>query len=170
MEKIFGAEGEIKDIDSFLDLINKFSKKYNIKIQSFDAKVIFGKNHILSAVNHAKRAISENTNTTKTLEMETLLYASGERQLKLAIPKMGVKKGKSSIAFVFFTKENVRLKEEKINEFTDLLSVKRNDKVLEGDVNTLKLFGIKDNEITTVTKEKYGNLILEKIAMVDIIK
>jgi len=170
MIKIIGAVGEIKNIETFLKNINNFSKKHNVLIQTFDANVIFGKNHILSAVAHAQRAIDRKTNTTNSLEMEILLYSSGERQLKLAIPKMGVKKGKTKIAVVFLEEKKVNLSNQEINEFLNLVSLNRNDKVLEGDKNTLRLFGIDDNEIETVTKEKYGNLILEKVAMVDILK
>ena len=170
MIKIIGAVGEIKNIETFLKNINNFSKEHNVLIQTFDANVIFGKNHILSAVAHAQRAIDRKTNTTNSLEMEILLYSSGERQLKLAIPKMGVKKGKTKIAVVFLEEKKVNLSNQEINEFLNLVSLNRNDKVLEGDKNTLRLFGIDDNEIETVTKEKYGNLILEKVAMVDILK
>jgi ABC-type sugar transport system substrate-binding protein len=37
-------------------------------------------------------------------------------------------------------------------------------KVLEGNQNKLKKFGITENELKTVTKSKYGDLILEKVA------
>jgi tRNA threonylcarbamoyladenosine modification (KEOPS) complex Cgi121 subunit len=168
--KIIGAVGEIKNIDIFLKIVSDFSKENEILIQSFDANVIFGKDHLISSLNHAKRAIERKTNTTNSLEMEILLYSSGERQLKLAIPKMGVKSGKTAIAFLFLNQEEKKITDEKIDEFLKILSLKRDDKVLEGDVNTLKSFGINENEIETVTKEKYGNIILEKIALVDLIK
>jgi hypothetical protein len=42
----------------------------------FDANVIFGEKHLISAVEHAVRAIDRKTNTTNSLEMEILLYAS----------------------------------------------------------------------------------------------
>jgi tRNA threonylcarbamoyladenosine modification (KEOPS) complex Cgi121 subunit len=100
--------------------------------------------------------------------MEILLYSSGERQLKLAIPKMGVKKGKTNIAFVFLNDDKIF--DDIIKEFLKKLSLVRKDIVLEGNENTLKLFGIDKKEIETVSKEKYGNLILEKVALVDLIK
>jgi KEOPS complex subunit Cgi121 len=170
MIKIIGAVGEIKNIDSFLKIISNFSKENNVLIQAFDANVIFGKNHILSAVEHAKRAIDRKTNTTNSIEMEILLYSSGERQLKLAIPKMGVKQGKSNIAFVFLSDIKGEISTKKIDEFLKIQDLKRDDKVLEGDENTLRLFGINENELHTVSKEKYGNIILERVALVDIIK
>ena len=99
--------------------------------------------------------------------MEILLYASGERQLKLAIPKIGIKKDHADIAFIFIGN---KISDKLIGELLQELSLKRDDKVLEGNINTLKKFGLKEREIKTVSKDKYESLILEKIALVDIIK
>ncbi len=167
MIEIVGAKGNIQDIDNFLKEIESFAKDHNIVIQVFDADMIFGKNHLISSVNHAVRSIDRKTNTTNSLEMEILLYSSGERQLKLAIPKMGVKDGETRAAFVFV---GDKVPKQLIDDFLSLFSLSQDDKVLEGDENTLKKFGLKEDEIKTVTKDKYGDLILEKVAMVDIIK
>jgi len=167
MIKIFGAKGNIQNIDGFLEKVVSFAKGKDIIIQAFNADLIYGKNHLISAVKHAKRAFENKTNTTNSLEMEILLYSSGERQLKLAIPKMGVKKGKGNIAFVFVNKES---SEREANELLKKLNLERDDKVLEGDINTLKKFGINKEEISTVSEDKFGELVLEKVAMVDILK
>ena len=167
MIKIIGTKGNIKDVDIFLKQIQNFAKKISVVVQVFDADVIYGKNHLVSAVQHAVRAFDRKTNTTNSLDKEILLYASGERQLKLAIPKTGVKKGKADIAFIFIGEKIV---DKLINELLQKLLLKRDDKILEGDINTLKKFGLTESEIKTVSKDKYGDLILEKIALVDIIK
>ena len=167
MIEIIGAEGKISNIEVFLKKTQEFSKKNNIKIQSFDAELIYGKDHLTSSYNHAKRAFENKTNTSPDIEMELLLYSSGERQLKKAIPKMGIKKEKTKIIFIFIDN---KIDKKVIKDFLKILNLNRNDKVIEGNINTLKKFGIKDNEIKTVNKEKYGDLILEKVAMVDIIK
>ena len=93
MLKIIGAKGDIQDVDNFLKKVESFAQNHNIIIQAINADLIYGKNHLISAVEHAVRAMDRKTNTTNSLEMEILLYASGERQLKIAIPKMGVKIG-----------------------------------------------------------------------------
>lgn len=170
MIKIIGAKGKIKDVDDFLEKINIFAKKNNLIIQVFDADLVFGKNHLFSAVEHAVRAISRKTNTTNSLEKEILLYASGERQLKIAIPKIGVKKGNSKIAIVLLKNKKKMISNQIIDNLLKLFDLTKDDKVLEGDENTLKRFGIKEKELKTVNKAKYNDLILEKIAMVDIIK
>jgi len=168
MIKIFGSKGKISNVDIFLKKISDFSKENNIKIQSFNADLIFGKNHLLSSVKHAKRAFEYNTNTCNSLEMEILLYASGKRQLKHAIPKMGVKEGNSEVVFVMLY--DSKKVEDLIEKLLESTKFERDDKVIEGDINTLKKLGFKNSEIKTVSKDKYGDLVLEKVAMVDIIK
>jgi tRNA threonylcarbamoyladenosine modification (KEOPS) complex Cgi121 subunit len=167
MYKIIGAKGNISNIDEFLKKIKSLCKNYNIVIQVFNSNLIFGIKHIKSAYKHAKRAFEQKTNTTNSLVMEILLYASGERQLKLAIPKIGIKKDQKDFAFILI---GVKISERLIDELLQELSLKRDDKVLEGDINTLKKFGLKDSEIKTVSINKYTDLILEKVALVDIIK
>ena len=169
MIKIIGAKGDIQDIDILLEKVGNFAQNNNVIIQLFDADMIYGKNHLISAFEHAKRAMDRKTNTTNSLEMETLLYASGERQLKLAIPKMGIKNGKTNIAFVLIN-QKAKIPDNLADEMLKFLNLKQDDEVLEGDEITLKKFGITENEIKTVKKAKYGHIILEKVAMVDIIK
>jgi len=57
-----------------------------------------------------------------------------------------------------------------VGEILEALNLIRDDKVLEGDIDTLRKFGITQQELMTVPKNKHGNLILEKVAMVDVIK
>ena len=170
MIKIIGAKGNINDIDVFLKKLEDFAAENNLTLQAFNADLIFGKDHIISAVEHAKRSIERKTNTTNSLEKEILLYASGNRQLKLAIPKMGVKKGSGNIAIVLINNEEIDISNQITNDLLTVLKLNSDEKVLDGNKKTLIKFGIKENEIETVTKENYGFIILEKVAMVDILK
>lgn len=173
MIQVVGARGTIRDVTNFLARVREFSQHFHCVIQVFDATVIYGAEHLDSAVTHALRAMKRKTNTTNSLEMEILLYASGERQLKLAIPKMGVKQGKGTIVVVFFheiEKNSGGVSDRAIDDMLHSLSFVRDDSVVMGNEDTLRNFGITDEEFKTVTKAKYGHLILEKIALVDIIK
>ena len=173
MIKIIGAMGNIQDIDIFLKQVISFAQKHQVIIQVFDANMIFGKAHLISSVKHAIRAMERKTNTTNSLDKEILLYASGERQIKLSIPKMGIKKGNGNIAFVFVNdvkSGDSELSDHLVDEVLESFSLVRDDSILEGDIDTLRAFGINENEIKTVTKAKYGHLILEKVAVVDMIK
>ena len=176
MLRIYGAQGTIKDIDMLLQKLLDFSKKHSVSVQVLNADLVYGTPHLISAAEHAIRSMKEQSNTTNSLAMELLLYASGERQIKLAIDKMGVKPGKGKFAFVFID-DTADILEAKgllsdcvIDDLLMTLNVKCDDKVLEGNMKTLKSFGISDEELQTITKAKYGHLILEKVAMVDVIK
>ena len=169
MIKIIGAKCKINNVDKILNIVKKFSMEHDLIIQIFNADLIYGKDHIISAINHAKRAFELKTNTTNSLEMEILLYASGERQLKLAIPKMGIKKGDSRIVLVLINDKS-GITDDIIQNLISITGLIRDESVIPGDENTLKNFGINENEIKTIMKSKYGDLILEKVAMVDIIK
>jgi KEOPS complex subunit Cgi121 len=172
MIEIIGSKGNIQDIDLFFKQLLNLSKKYEIIIQAIDADIVYGKNHLISASKHAIRAFNQSRNSTNSFEMEILLYASGERQIKRAIQKVGIKKGKVNIALVFVDKVqgNGKISDNAIAEILKILKLIRDDKVLEGDVNTLRRFGIAQKELITIPESKHGDLILEKVAMVDVIK
>ena len=174
MTRIIGAKGNVYDIDYFLKKILALSEEFKITIQAVDAELIYGKNHLISASKHAQRAFEQRKNSTNSLAMEILLYASGERQIQKALQKIGVKKGNIPIAFIFMNRFGYEAKGEISDEIIEKIlatfDLKRDDKVLEGDINTLKKFGITKTELNALPESKYGDIILEKVAMVDVIK
>jgi KEOPS complex subunit Cgi121 len=170
---ILGAQGTITNIEKLLQQIQDYAQKQNLIIQIFNADMIYGKQHLIIATEHATRAFKQKTNTTNSLEMEILLYAAGQRQLKHAIPKMGITKGTTNVAILITNKKETRtstIDKTIQNQLLKTLNLKRNDTVLQGSEETLRNYGITTTEQQTVPPEKYGDLILEKIAMVDIIK
>lgn len=167
--KIIGAKGNINHVNNLIDEIRNFSKRNECIVQILNADLVFGKNHLISAVNHASRAFNTNTNSTNSLEMEILLYASCERQIKIAIQRIGITKGKSNIAFVIIN-DTKEMQSTTLDSFLKKMRLTRDDKVLDGNRNTLVNFGLTEKEISTVSKKNYEDLILEKVAKVDIIK
>jgi KEOPS complex subunit Cgi121 len=174
MITVFGAQGTITDIDLFLSKLQTFSQNECLVIQAFDAQVVYGADHLITATKHAQRAFYQKTNATNSLLLEILLYAAGERQIHKAIKKIGVKQGKQHIAFVLID-DRKRNSDKKtydlvISKLLRVFHLTRDDNVLDGDRDTLKRFGVTDKEIRTVPESKYCDLILEKVAMVDVIK
>jgi len=166
MITIIGATGKIQDVNSFMINLHKVSQHHKISIQVFNASYIFGKDHLLSAYEHARRSFKQGTNATNTLAMEILLYAAGERQIQKALRKLGLQKGLDDIVLLFIG----AITQKNIENSLLQLGLKRNDKVLEGNLNTLKNWGFSQQELATVSKENRNLLILEKVALVDIIK
>ena len=177
MLTVFGAKGLVDDVDDFLRKISDFSTKHRVVIQVFNADLVYGRDHVLSAVEHALRAFREGSNSMRSLGMEILLYAAGERQIGEALSKMGVKAGDDSRC-VFVVVSSVHdfeetkgfFSEDDVEVLTGFLGFKRDDSVFDGDEDTLRMFGLSDGEIRTVEKDKYEDLILEKVAMVDVVK
>ena len=174
MITILGTHGTIKNIDLFVQQLLAFSKEENLVVQAFDARVIYNKDHLISAATHAKRAFQQGTNATNSLALEILLYAAGERQIQKAIKKIGVKKGKQQIVFILTDSLNQKRKRNLdrgvVQRLLKTFHLTIEEMALKGDRNTLKRFGIPDQELSTIPEEKYGEIILEKVALVDVIK
>ena len=170
--KIIGGKSSIIDINEFIIKIHDFTEKYDLIIQVFNADMIYGKIHLLSSVEHAIRAMKNNTMTTNSIDKEIILYAAGERQLKIAIPKMGVKKGNCKIVFIFLKIDSNDSKDlnELVKQFINEFKIKQDDSLINGSKKVLSNHGITEIEIETIPDENYCDLILEKIALVDIIK
>ncbi|MCX6662229.1 MAG: KEOPS complex subunit Cgi121 [Euryarchaeota archaeon] len=174
MITILGAQGTIKNVDSFIQQLLQFSNEEHLVIQAFDATVIYSKDHLISAATHAKRAFLQGTNATNSLALEILLYAAGERQIQKAIKKVGVKKGEQQIVFLITDSADQKGKKSidkaVIRRILKTFQLTTDEQELKADRETLKRFGITEIELSTIPEEKYGDLILEKIALVDVIK
>lgn len=171
--QVLSAAGRvtIDELDCFIKDVKEFSEKHGVIIQLFNADMIFGKKHLLSAVVHAIRSKEEGRMATNSLEMELFLYTSGERQLKIAIPKIGVKKGVNNIACVVIPQSYYSsLSDDLLDDLFSELHIKRGDELLQATDTTLERFGFSKAELLTVPKDNYQKLILERIALIDIIK
>lgn len=172
---IVGAKGEIKDTERLLKRIDSIATKKGVEIVVIDADYVCGEDHIISSYQHALRAFQEKRNSMRKFSMELLLYISGERQIKNALNKIGIKETTRNFAFIFMDASDYEelkgkiSKDEALEVITDM-GFKIDQKVIEPSREKLKLIGYSEEEIDTVGKDKYGDLILERVAMVDVIK
>lgn len=166
---LFGAYGTISDASKIFKEIDNLSKNNNALIQMVNADVIFGKDHIISAMFHTQRCFANKTNSLDDASLELLLYLSGERQISKAISKIGITNQTTKFAIIV-SSEKQNNDEIIVHTLLSQFNLCRDDTVLEGDSTTLKQFGLSKQEISTVSKQLYGDLILEKVALVDIIK
>lgn len=145
-------------------------------IQFFDPSIIATWQHLFFAIINAKLSFENDRNISKSIEMETLLYASTQHQINKAINKIGIKADSSDIAIVL-----VANKEKQIDE--SLLMVSRylerepDDSILEFSNKKLqkisKVFHISKDEIKAIIKEDNiqdatRDIILEKMALLSI--
>ncbi|MCK4455127.1 MAG: hypothetical protein KAU99_02130 [Thermoplasmata archaeon] len=132
-------------------------------VQLMRASMVFGRIHLESAIDHAIRAFEQGRNASNSLATETLLYASGTRQIGKAIEKMGIREGDSEVALVAFG-------EFSLAQFLEKANFKQDDSVLDGDASMLIEYGISKKEIASVPESKVLDLVLERVAMVDLLK
>ena len=170
--EIIGAEGRFENVERVVLQLKELGAGYGASIQLMDAKMVYGKRHLESSVLHAERAFRTDTNLSGDMAIEVLLYSSGERQIKQAISKMGISEVTTGVAVVICIDDGSPAKEmhEILDGILEGLSLKRNDSLLEGDRSVLERFGIDPSEIENTDENAWGNIILSRVAMVDLVK
>jgi KEOPS complex subunit Cgi121 len=87
----------IENSEEFVKTMRKELPK-NAWIQFFNAELVATWQHLYFAVLNAMIAFAQKANISKSLAMETMLYASAQRQIQKAIDLMGVKCSSTNIA------------------------------------------------------------------------
>jgi tRNA threonylcarbamoyladenosine modification (KEOPS) complex Cgi121 subunit len=143
-----------------------------IDVQFFDADLIATPQHLYFAALNALQAFRGKTNISKTLAMETILYASARRQIQKAIEQSGIKLATKNMA-VLVIGENQRLVESALAAVTGCVGKSPDDSVLELNPDKIAkikaAFGISELELKTVKKEGAGlavaDLVVERVAL-----
>lgn len=144
---------EPADSTEVFDKVEYYRKEKDVFLQLFDQSKVIGKQHLEWGHQKAEKTFEHKTNRADDLEMETLLWASAEWQIKDAIDKMGIKDGSDKVAVMI---------DEEPNIFLDHMGWSREDKILEPTMEKLKSFGVTDKEIRYV--ERPYDLVFEKMA------
>jgi len=122
------------------------------EIQFFDAEGIAGKEHLEIAAINALHAFRTGIGISRSLAMETLLYASAQRQIDAAIAKLGVTQESKIVAFVAFseTEDDAMALGDKMAQF---VGAELDERLLDGwsDEKAKKIIAL--YEITSVELE-----------------
>ncbi len=160
---VVGARGVVGDVETFIEGLRREADRAGLQIQAFDADMVFGEDHLISALKHAERAFQRGTNVASDLMVEVLVYAAGERQISKALEKMGVKEGTEGLVVL-------ALGEGDMNAFLEGTGLIRDDALVEGQPDHLRAYGITEEELETVSPERVLDLVLERVAMVDALR
>jgi KEOPS complex subunit Cgi121 len=133
------------------------------EVALLDADKVCGTDHLESAVMHARRAFERGTNAANTLGMEVILYASGERQISKAKRKMGLHAETERVAVVL-------LGEGDMDRVLEDLGLRRDDSLLDCIPSKIGAFGLDPRELEAVGVERAQDLVLEKVAFVELLK
>lgn len=157
---------KIEDVNQFLNFVRKETKESNI--QFFDAKLVATEKHIYFAALNALNAFANKMNISNSVDIETLLYASAQRQIKKAVELLGIKNDSSQLA-VLIIAETEQKAALTLDIVSRLVLGERDDGVLELTDEKIagvkSLFNISSLEIEAKLKEKG----FEKEALVDLV-
>jgi len=154
------------DAKALLRRVGKVSSELGIEIQLVDASKVYGKEHLEVAAERAIRAFEEGRAFGKTRAVEVILYASGKRQIAQAIRFMGIRDGATEIGAVAISGPDGDLPAD----LDKRLGLDRDDKVLEGSEDVLDAFGIGPEARNGISKDRWGDLVLERVALLDLEK
>jgi KEOPS complex subunit Cgi121 len=153
----------ISDIQDFLADLKRIGKIYQCVLICFNRQVMAGRRHVLSAVMHAERAFTEGQAISRSLEVESLLYAAGTRQTGL-IGSFGIHIGMNEcyLGIVPGTSEVCHELVGKIEEADDEDWETMDP---EKEQHLCALFGITDAELAITGRERMRDLVLERVAL-----
>jgi tRNA threonylcarbamoyladenosine modification (KEOPS) complex Cgi121 subunit len=148
-------------------------KGQRVDVQFFDAELIATQEHLYFAVLNALQAFKNKTGISKSLAMETMLYASAKRQILKAIQRCGIKPETTCMAVVIIG-ENLTQIQTALQAITACVGVGPEEIVLEmskaKEKKIMQTFQIKDEELKTNMKngnreEAMINLVIERVAL-----
>ena len=163
MIHILEGKISIDDVDEFLHKIKTISKEKKIVIQAMDADKLAGEEHVRFAVEKAINSFKTGANIANDLSKEILLYAAGTRQITRAV-KLGIHKGQNNVALVAVGDA------PDLSGFVEIEPahvLAYNDSKKEA---IMKIFGITNEEIEAVGEDKIPELVIERVALQDVLK
>ena len=165
--EITGFRGvKIKDPKAFLEAMGR-EELADVVVQFFDADLVATWEHLYFALLDALTAFENGDNISRSLAMETVLYASAKRQIRRATESIGIKAGLSNVA-VLLVGEKVESVKSAASRISAKINGELDESVLELSKQKLEkiksVFKISEVEIESVLER--GNV---ESAVVDLV-
>jgi KEOPS complex subunit Cgi121 len=159
------AEIGIANKASFLQKIQEIADPLGVHLICFDACNCTGSMHVCTAVMRAARSFASGSPIARTFEMEALLYAAGSRQCSIA-SGFGVHEGKNSLYVCCYPEKPEAW--DLVAGIMRLLPVPDVPPDQAKSRHLMDLFGITEGELSVAGRENLEELILERVAMLDV--
>lgn len=153
----------IEDIDIFLSKTKEITKGRDLIILALDADKLAGEKHLMFAVEKAMNSFKAGRNIASDLGKEIMLYAAGTRQINRAM-RIGVHNGKNNIVLVSIG-EDIDL-----SSFNEITPKNVLQYYVSKNTALMDIFNITDEEIKAAGEDKIPELVLERVALVDVLK
>jgi tRNA threonylcarbamoyladenosine modification (KEOPS) complex Cgi121 subunit len=157
--------------EAFLKTSRKQTRR-NVNFQFFDAELIATQEHLYFAILNALQAFKNKTNHSKSPAMETILFASAQRQIKRAIERCGIKPQTKNMALIIISEDPKQI-QDALQAVTKCVSSEPDESVLEmtktKEEKIKKTYEITDTELKTLEngnqKKAMVNLVIEHVAL-----
>jgi KEOPS complex subunit Cgi121 len=162
---------KVEDAKDFLnslsvDVVNDY------EVQLYNADLVATWQHLYFAALNALMAFSTNRNISKTLAVETVLYASAQRQIKKAMDLIGIKPDSANVAIMIMS-ENKESTKAGLSAVSKQIGADLDETVLDlsetKNRNIQNVFDISEGELNASgpykLEQRLVNLILERIAL-----
>lgn len=157
-----GVKGPLK-LHDILFVARKSNRIASLQVVRADR--VMGEDHVRSAARHARRAMVEGRNQAETVDVEFLRYLAGERQIKHALAKMGLPEVAEAGVVVALGEK----RQDALAHFIDTLGLREDDALLLPDPKQLPHF-VTPAALAATPVEKHFDLVLERVAEVDMLK
>ena len=161
---IYEAIATVENTVAVLAEVNTITEKTGSTIVLFDAEKVAGEEHIRSAVRHACRSFASGKPVTRTLAMEILLYASGQRQCSLA-PRFGLHAGENVLFVVILGGDPGQAR-----NMLDAVVTREEHGVAASRAVLMEEFSITEEESGVVGEDRICELVIERVALMDAYK
>jgi KEOPS complex subunit Cgi121 len=157
----------VTNISHFLRFLRTVADENACHLILFDTAKMAGKKHVIASMSHAMRSFADGTCISNSLEMEALLYAAGTRQTNIAM-QFGIHGGinRSYLCCVprtarAWTALRSQMTEE--DEDWEVFSAEKEARLAE-------LFGITCDEREAAGRASLQDLIIERVALLEVLK
>jgi KEOPS complex subunit Cgi121 len=161
------AEVTIRDRAALLGVLREIAGRYAAHIVCFDAEKLAGREHAEAALRHAHRSFARGSAISNSFEMEALLYAAGTRQCSAAV-SFGLHQGENYLYICCCPAPEGIWKDLDVHmQFGG-----EPDEIISQDkaARLMALFDITPEEIVATGHDRIRDLVLERVALLDVSK
>ncbi|NMA10730.1 MAG: hypothetical protein GX932_06930 [Methanomicrobiales archaeon] len=165
--EIYRAVFTVDDNAAFLQEIRAIADEFETHIILFDADRLTGREHVEAALRHARRSWAGGEPIANSLEMEALLYAAGTRQCQVA-SSFGIHPGENrSYVAVCPPAPGVR---DRLAGLVKIVRDEQGEEEIDPEKRALlaDLFSITPEEVAVVGEDRFRELVIERVALLDI--
>jgi KEOPS complex subunit Cgi121 len=159
------ARMTVDNRSEFLRTIQSIAREYSTYIICFNADNMAGHRHVKAALHYAHRSFFSGKSISNSFEMEALLFAAGSRQCNTA-SLFGIHEHENAV-FVCSCPVNGKVWEE-LSHHMHFVSETWEDITPEKEERLKSFFSITREELALVGSKRIVDLVLERLALLEV--